>query len=306
MKELNQDYFSFLQKVTQTTKKMNEDEKNFDFREEIKIISKTVSDLEPLLADLDSSFDSTALELKPQIFSSLSAKYANVIGQVDRIIRLSQNVLTKTDESYHPSRPHTPIAYPISRQNSQQLSILRTPSPADDQNENSQREISIHRPREMFDLFTSREMPISHLPYPSLCGALPLKKGESVPIDGFVAAILDTEYVLCYVADEREDTYLIVDADADEPVLFERKKEECIPLPTSVPDSSLSTLEYPVGTQVLSLYPNSDDHTWTSTFYKATVVQPPSKRSAGYAIKFENDTYDWIEVPIQFVIPAPK
>ena len=286
---------------------MNDDEKSFDFREEIKTISKTVSDLEPLLADLDSSFDSTALELKPQIFSSLSAKYANVMGQVERIIRMSQHVLSKTDESYHPSRPHTPIALPLSRQNSQQISILKTPSPTDDQTENPQREVSIHRPCEMFDLFTSRDMPVSHLPYPSLCGALPLKQGESVPVDGFVAAVLESEYVLCYVADVKDDKYIIVDADADEPVLHERKKEDCIPLPTSVPDRSLSTLEYPEGTEVLSLYPNSDDHTWTSTFYKEKVVQPPSKRSADYAIKFDNDdAYDWIQVPIQFIVPFPS
>ena len=91
-----------------------------NFRDNVKEISKNVSDLAPLLADFDASFNSLDLELRPQNFSAFSAKYTTIFSQIDKIIRESQHVLTTTDSTYRPSRPHTPIVtQPTSKQNSQ-------------------------------------------------------------------------------------------------------------------------------------------------------------------------------------------
>ena len=112
--------------------------------------------------------------------------------------------------------------------------------------------------------------------------------------------------MLCYIAGYSGDDYIICDADADDPKPVKKSKHELIQLPTSLPSVKSAKLEYAVGSTVLSLWPIGEDE-WTSAFYAATVIQIPSKRGKWYNLKFENDgTYEWVEVPENFVIPMPK
>ena len=75
----------------------------------IKDISKDVSLLEPVVADVDASFDSMFLKFKPQNFVTLSSKYSAVIGQIDKIIRESEKALSiSTDQKQYNSRSNTP------------------------------------------------------------------------------------------------------------------------------------------------------------------------------------------------------
>lgn len=279
-----------------------EEERN-ELVEVAKGLSKTLTELQPLVADLNVSCDPMYLELRPQNFVSLSAKYTAAIGDLDKIIRESQKALAISERGFYLSRPQTPNQQNeiISKTSQNTLTVERSSSNRKKSTLGNQ----VHKPHEMFEFFKNRKLPISYLPYPGLCGCLPLEEDKEIPVDSFVASKLDDEPVLCYVIGQKEGKYLVVDADSQEPVIVEKDRSECFPLPTSLPDRSTTQVEYPVGTKVLALYPDNEND-WSSVFYPATVVQPPSKRSSGYGLKFEDDKFDQIDVPIQFITIDPS
>jgi len=263
---------------------MENEEGDQEIIESLRAIAKDSSEIEQLVSDLNSSFESTFFSNRNQHYSSVKGKYALIISKIDRIIRQSQQSIIMTkgcDENKEIPQPIIKIE-------------PETP------------EIRMHRPHEMFELFVTRELPINSFPYPPLCGATPPNLQVSLQIDDFVAAKLENDYVLCYIAGITGNSYTIVDCDTDKPSPISLPKESVIPLPTSIPDRSNSYVEYVIGTKVLSLYPAGDDE-WTSVFYPATVIQPPSKRECGYGLQFaEDNEFDWISVPEQFVIPFPN
>ena len=162
----------------------------------------------------------------------------------------------------------------------------------------------------MFELFTTREMKLCDMPYPSLCGAIPANPDERIPIDEFVAAKVnddDEEYILFYVAGyEDDETYIIVDAHDENPKAVKKHRSELLPLPTTLPKQKSSRVEYPTGSHVLALWPLDNDE-WTSAFYPATVVKVPSKTGSCYTLRFEGDTdNDFKDVRENFVIRDPQ
>lgn len=270
----------------------------------VKSLSKTLTDLQPLVADINASFDSMYLELRQQNYVALSAKYTAAMSNLDKIIRESQKLLSISENAYHLSRPQTPIQQAEIKTRVFQNSLKVEHKSSEKKNDYSP--YQIYNQHEMFEIFKTRKLPISYIPYPDLCGCLPLGDGKEIPVGSFIASKLDDEDpVLCYVVDEKDGKYLVVDADSQEPTIIEKEKSECFPLPTSLPDRSTTQVEYPVGTKVLALYPMNDDD-WTSVFYRATVVQPPSKRSSGYGLKFEDDKFDQVDVPVQFITIDPS
>ena len=255
-------------------------------------VAREGSELESLVADLNNAFDSLYGPHRGQQYSAVNAKYTNVMGKLEKVIRQCQNALNTVE-----SNSITPQPIPV--QNQEEEGPIEPPPPKDPP-------LHIHRPHHMFELFLSRELPLCDMPYPPLCGNIPPDENERIPVDAFVASKLETDYVLCYVAGYKGDDYLICDADADDPKPIKKSREELIQLPTSLPKVKSPKLEYPVGSNVLSLWPMSEED-WTSAFYPATVIQGPSKRGKQYNLKFENDgTYEWVEIPENFVIPMPK
>ena len=244
-------------------------------------------DLEPLVLELNLSFESFFVSNKTQYFSTITSKYASLMNKIDKIIRQSQNIISQIEGSNFlveekPKMKNEPI-------------IME-----------SKTNIQCHPPHEMFELFVSRELPIVEEPYPPLCGSISIDFNDKLGIDSFVAAKLDKDYVLCYICGYEEEKYYIVDADTDHPVPILMNRDLLIPLPTTLPEKYSSKVEYSIGTKVLSLY-SSGDEEWTSVFYPATIIQVPSKREWGYGLKFlEDNEFEWISVPEQFIIPYPK
>ena len=260
----------------------------------LKNAAREGSELESLVSDLNNAFDTMYGPYRAQQYATINAKYTTVMSKLEKVIRQSQNALSALE-----GNQISPARSPVQ---TEEVST-RTPSPPPQPKEPP---LHIHRPHHMFELFLSREMPLCDMPYPPLCGNLPPDENEKIPLDSFVAVKLDTDYVLCYVAGYDGDDYIICDADADDPVPIKKDKSLLIQLPTSLPRTKNARLAYPVGTNVLSLWPVSDDD-WTSAFYAATVAKVPSKDGTVYELKFENDgTYDKVSVPENFVVAMPK
>ena len=260
----------------------------------LKNAARESSELESLVSDLNSLFDSIYGPYRAQQYTLINAKYTTVMSKLEKVIRQSQNALSALEGNQNsPTRS-------VDQPEEVSAPVPSSPPPPKDP------PLHIHRPHHMFELFLSREMPLCDSPYPPLCGNMPPNDDERIPLDAFVAVNLDPDYVLCYVAGYDGDDYFICDADADDPIPIKKEKSMLIQLPTSLPRTKNPKLEYPIGSTVLSLWPVSEDD-WTSAFYPAIVTKLPSKDGTMYELKFENDgTYDKVMVPENFVVAMPQ
>ncbi|KAF9363178.1 SAGA HAT/Core module component [Mortierella sp. NVP85] len=109
--------------------------------------------------------------------------------------------------------------------------------------------------------------------------------------------------VLSYTADKNK--YMVEDDEADE---YGKKMTYSLSARSviMIPDDQDEILEFPAGHTVLALYPS------TTCFYKAVVVQPPSKskeKDSGnplYRIKFDDDEGIERTAPPRMVLDMPK
>ena len=158
--------------------------------------------------------------------------------------------------------------------------------------------------RRMFEDYVNRELEVVSMPYPPLCGAIPAIPGQHLPVGSFVAAKVESDFILCYVQGVLKDKYIIADATlADTSINFEIDQKEVIPMPTSLPEITTTATEYPSGTQVLSLWP--EENVWTSVFYTASVVKSPSETGTFYKLLFDGDGDKSTFVPEKYVIQHP-
>ncbi|KAK8838695.1 hypothetical protein M9Y10_032734 [Tritrichomonas musculus] len=158
--------------------------------------------------------------------------------------------------------------------------------------------------RKMFEDYVNRDLEVVSMPYPPLCGAIPPIPNYILPVGSFVAAKVESEYILCYVQGVLENQYIIADATlADPSINFKINQDEVIPMPTTLPDIKTKGTEYPSGAKVLSLWP--EENVWTSVFYQASVVKSPSETGTFYKLIFDGDSDKSTFVPEKFVIPQP-
>lgn len=164
--------------------------------------------------------------------------------------------------------------------------------------------LMISKNRKMFEDYVNRDLEVVSMPYPPLCGAIPSIPGQPLPVGSFVAAKVESDYILCYVQGVLQDKYIIADATlADPSINFEIDQSEVIPMPTSLPDIKTKGTEYPSGTKVLSLWP--EESIWTSVFYTASVVKSPSETGTFYNLLFDGDGDKSTFVPAKYVIHHP-
>jgi hypothetical protein len=239
----------------------------------LRCLGQDSCDIEPLLCDFNAAVDG---RLPPpfcsQQLSSVSAKYQSVIARLDSAIRQTQQLISVIEgASSSPSRVRTPAAPPPQF----------VPSAG------------------MFDCFLSRELPVVGLPYPPLCGSRPPDPDSRLPLGAFVAVRLSQFWALCYVIAQDGDGYLVCDAESHPGTGFHADLAVIVPLPTSLPDKKTKATEFAAGARVLALWP--EDGLWTSVFYEATVLKPPSDTGDGYKLKFDGFGKP-ITIPQSFVI----
>ena len=104
---------------------------------------------------------------------------------------------------------------------------------------------------------------------------------------------------------ENKDTYALYDADSATSPPFEVEKDKVIPCPTTLPAQKRKNAEFKVGTTVLSVWATKEGQ-WTSVFYPATVLSPPSVLGKSYKLQFVDDTGDPIVVPEHCVVRSPS
>ena len=250
-------------------------------------------ELAGLIDDLRTSFD--GLFPPPhcaQQFAGLKEKYTTVVSRLDAAIRQCQKGIAVFE-----GEPASPWMSAISSAATSGLPS-RSPSIA---------YFHIQTPHvRVLDTFLRQELPRVGLPYPPLCGAIPAPNDYILPVSSFVAARVEEQWTLCYVIGINENSYELCDADPNEDApTFTVSHETVIPLPTSLPDRRTKYAEYAANTEVLALWLEGSE--WTSVFYKARVVKPPSETGDVYRLKFIEDTGDRAKtVPPNFVIPFPR
>ena len=102
-----------------------------------------------------------------------------------------------------------------------------------------------------------------------------------------------------------ENGYRICDAESDSTSSITVDRGSIIPLPTSLPDRNIKAVEFPPKTRVLSLFPESND-SWTSVFYEADVVKPPSETGSYYKLKFLDDSGKSRDIPPKHIVELPR
>ena len=128
----------------------------------------------------------------------------------------------------------------------------------------------------------------------------------SHPIYGqYVCGRLNGSFILMIVINCSSETgkcSVFDPADIDNGInVIELSAEDWIALPTVIPARPVMRWEFPVGTEVLALWPNGSE--WTTEFYKARVVSPPHARGEdaerGYELSFDEEVK---VVPEKFVV----
>jgi hypothetical protein len=239
-----------------------------ELRATLRSLGQDSCDIEPVLSDFNAALDG---RLPPpfcsQQMGAVSAKYQMVITRLDSAIRQTQKLISVIEgASSGPSRARTPAAAPSAG---------------------------------MFDCFFSRDLPIVGLPYPPLCGSRPPDPRTPLLLGSFVASRLNQFWALCYVIAQAGEGYLVCDAEGDPGTAFHADLTYIVPLPTSLPDRQTKATEFPAGARVLALWP--ENGVWTSVFYEATVLKPPSDTGNGYRLKFDGVGKP-ITIPQSFVI----
>ena len=256
-------------------------------------VAQDSCELDGLIDDLRTAFD--GLYPPPhcaQQFAGLKTKYTTVVSRLDAAIRQCQKGIAMFE-----GEPASPL---MSAMSSAATSGLPSRSP-------SVAYFHIQTPpTPILDTFLKQQLPKVGLPYPPLCGAIPALDNCILPVSSYVAARVDEQWTLCYVLGVDEDSYELCDVDPSETVSnFSVKHSDVIPLPTCLPDRRTKFAEYPVNSEVMALWP--DGNGWTSVFYKARVIKPPSETGDGYRLKFLEDSGEKAKgVPPNFVIPLPQ
>lgn len=256
----------------------------------LQALAQDSCELDGLINSLQTAFDS--LYPPPhcaQQFSGINAKYTNVVSRIDAAIRQCQRGIAMIE-----GEPTSPLISAITSAASSALPS-RSPSVA---------QFSAPPPT-IAESFFEQELPRYGLPFPPLCGSIPLEDGTVLPVSAFVAAEYDGHWTLCRVVSVDENTYQLRDADTgEEAAPFTAKYGDVIPLPTSLPDRPTKFAEYAPGTEVLALWLEGNE--WTSVFYRATVVKSPSETGDDYRLKYVEDSGDKLKaVPAGYIVRAP-
>lgn len=249
-------------------------------------------DLDTRMNELEATLESLIPTHVGQQQSSVQAKYTNIVGRLDSAIRKCHHALAMIE-----GEPESAFASAFSSATNS-AGPSRSPSlpnmvlgPA-----------TTHR---AFDDFLDRQLPTVGLPFPPLCGALPPKDNTKLPLSSFVCAKAGEEWTLCYIVSYNNDKYMICDAESETGAAWEVDASEVYPLPTSLPNRRTKYAEYPTGTRVLALWPEGAD-AWTSVFYMADVIKPPSESGDDcYRLKFVEDADKTKSVPPNYIIRAP-
>jgi SAGA-associated factor 29 len=247
----------------------------------LELIVKETAELDPLADDLTAAFDSAyppphcAKQLP-----AIHAKYTNVIARIDSLLAQSDRVLAMLE---------APPLFSAAPSRAPSMAQLPIPS------------ISVGSPH-MIDYFLSRRIPRVGLPYPPLCGALPADGNNPLPIGSFVAAEINSMWSLCYIVGIEGTDFLLADVDPESYGTFKMAFDAVLPLPTSLPKSLTTWTEFESGSKVLALWP--EESSWTTVFYPATVLKPPSETRSGYQLHFESGPKS-TDVRADYVIRFP-
>jgi hypothetical protein len=231
-------------------------------------------DLQSVVDDFTSSLDASAAHSSDDLMA-IAAKYTHLMARFDSATRQCESLLAAVG-SAPPAPGPAPAPPPVPH-------------------------TRFVPPMRMLDVFLARAVPLAAPPYPPLCGALPLAPGAPLPLASFVAAKIEADWTLCYIAAEDPEGYLICDAESlgDDAATTRVRPEMVAPLPTFLPDRKCPECEFAPGTQVLALWP--EEGIWTSVFYRATVVKTPTESGNSYKLAFDGAKRG-IHVPQHFVI----
>jgi len=232
----------------------------------LRSLAQDSCDLDPLVTDLQASFD----ELDPlgpcgPQSSAIDAKYRGVVKRLDSAIRMGQRCLSLLGGG-SPPISGAPSALPS---RSPSVAYMQPPVSG------------------VFDGFLTRELPLVGIPYPPLCGPLPLRPGQRLPLGAFVASRVDELWALCFVVAADDLGYMLCDAEGESLASFRVGCGDAIPLPTSLPMYHTCHVEHGAGARVLALWPEGS--LWTSVFYEAEVCRPPSATGNAYTLRFLQD-----------------
>ena len=208
-----------------------------------------------------------------RIRSKVEERYDQALGSVTDVLQLVSSILNRPREA----------------------APLRTGAPSPD---------DVHT---MMLNFFKKELPTRSPPLPTHCGCYAHK--ISAPEWGqFVCAHVKESFILMIVvkAQENGECSVFDPADVGGGVnVIELQRENWTALPTVIPMRPLQRWEFPVGAEVLSLWPNGEE--WTTEFYRATVVSTPHQRrkadDRGYELSFDGEVK---VVPEKFVVALKK
>ena len=165
---------------------------------------------------------------------------------------------------------------------------------------------SIDKLQKLVFQFMNERLSVLPSPYAPLCGALPLPQDQIIPNGYFVCVPNEDMYILAIVIgfDPSKGSYHVCDADPEATEVSEIiiSADLVIPMPTSSPARRTKATTYAPKTRVYSLWPDEQGG-WTTVFYPATVVQPPTTLPAWYLLSFDGDPPINASVPEKFVVP---
>lgn len=159
----------------------------------------------------------------------------------------------------------------------------------------------------MHDFFTSK-IKTKAPPTPVYCGCYAFR--NKIPKEGhFVCARIDGSFILMIVAHYADGICSVYDPtdENNEIKIIKLKNEDWTPLPTIIPERPIKRWEHPKDSTVLSLWPTQDG-SWTTVFYPATVKLQPCERAEaelrGYELDFGDNQLHI--VPEKFVVTYPE
>lgn len=283
----------------------------------LKLISCDATELEPLIADLNNTLDSIYPPHWEQNASNVNNKYNNVILLIDRVINQSKQALSLIDSSIEIKNIEK-VAEEVKYEEKVEVSENKIEHSGLEIGKSAAQTTKTSKTKQakqkqanapgtrMFNAFLNRDLQPVPPPYPPLCGAIPSNQDTSIDIYDYVAVFNNDQYLLCYISDYDGVNFTVVDADTEKQP-FKRKRSDITPLPLYTPIKPDPKAEFPAGKKVLALYPNDSDN-WTSIFYPAKVLKPPSKfKKEFYSLEFDNDSETGaLKIPEKFVVRIPE
>lgn len=254
-------------------------------------IAQDSCDIDPLISELlgGSDGENGSPEKYGRHFSASTTKYTTVIARIDTILRQCKHLMAEIDSDATSGQISGMSSAGHSAMPSRPSSVAYIPPSS----------------IQIFENFLARELPRVGVPYPPLCGAVPIPKDDALAVGSFVAAHVSDMWTLCYIIRIDATGYMICDAESDASTAFHADREGLIPLPTSLPARRTRFAEHAEGSRVLALWP--EGATWTSVFYPAEVVKTQSETGDTYRLRFLEDVNGKTkDIPPQFVISDPE